>query len=96
MVLFEVFSYGSYQAGLERLGPVESVLDVGANIGLVSVYFAGVFPHARFVCVEPSPGSFELLQENLWRNVADAAAINAAVAVRSGAALLHEPESGTQ
>lgn len=44
---------------------VETVLDVGANIGAAALYFHSHFPQARLLCVEPSPLAFPLLQRNL-------------------------------
>jgi FkbM family methyltransferase len=84
VILFEVFAYEAYDIGLERIGVPETILDVGANIGLMSVYLAGRYPDARFVCVEPSPTSYALLRENLERNVPRSEAFNGAVMTESG------------
>lgn len=45
--------------------PVRSVLDLGANIGLSSLYFAWNFPQADIYAIEPADSNFELLQRNL-------------------------------
>ena len=46
---------------------VNSVVDLGAHIGLTTLYFAQYFPMARFVCVEPNPANVEILKRNiLW------------------------------
>jgi FkbM family methyltransferase len=49
-----------------RLGPqdVKVVLDIGANIGIASLYFASSFPHAAVHAFEPDPGNCELLAAN--------------------------------
>lgn len=56
---------------LEALGkivkPGELVLDVGANIGNHSVFFAGVC-QARVVAFEPNPEALVLLRENISAN----------------------------
>ena len=44
-------------------GP-ETILDLGANIGLTTVFLGAVYPAAQIVAVEPDPSSFELLQRN--------------------------------
>ena len=52
-------------------GEVRTILDVGANIGAASVYFALHYPQARILAFEPSPRSYELLLANTkdFRNV---------------------------
>lgn len=45
-------------------GEVETILDLGANIGLAAAYFAAAYPEARILAVEPDPGSFRLLKRN--------------------------------
>ena len=51
---------------LEEAGflEVETILDLGANIGLASAYLGAVYPKARICAVEPDPGSFRLLKRN--------------------------------
>jgi FkbM family methyltransferase len=41
------------------------IVDVGANIGLTSLYFAVMYPEARLFCFEPLPENVELLRMNL-------------------------------
>jgi len=40
-------------------------LDVGANIGLASIYFANKYPEATIVAIEPEESNFELLKKNV-------------------------------
>jgi len=49
-----------------RLKPedVKVVLDIGANIGVASVYFAGIFPNAVIHSFEPEPGNCVVLKAN--------------------------------
>lgn len=42
----------------------ETILDLGANIGLTAAYFGATYPDARILAVEPDPASFELLKRN--------------------------------
>jgi FkbM family methyltransferase len=44
------------------------ILDVGANIGLSALAFAGLVPAGRILAVEPSPQSVAALRETLRRN----------------------------
>ena len=60
----EVFSGKSYTR-LPYIEDVKTVLDVGANIGAATLYFAANYPQARILAFEPDPQSYELL----WRNV---------------------------
>jgi len=90
--LFEVLGLGCYDIDFSPLGTVESCLDVGANIGAASLFFAGRFPHARFVCVEPSPSSYALLETNVRSNIPGGAAIHAAVTVEPTMVVVEEGE----
>ncbi len=41
------------------------IIDCGANVGYASAYFLSRFPSARVIAIEPDPGNFALLQENM-------------------------------
>jgi len=43
----------------------ETVVDLGANIGLSYRLLRARYPAARFVCVEPDPGNLEVLRANV-------------------------------
>jgi hypothetical protein len=43
-------------------------IDVGANVGLWSLYAASVAPHAKIVAIEPEPGNLERLRFNIGCN----------------------------
>jgi FkbM family methyltransferase len=40
------------------------IVDAGANIGLATLYFAGKFPQAKIVAIEPEASNYELLLRN--------------------------------
>jgi FkbM family methyltransferase len=82
--IFEVLGCEAYGVDLALAGRVRTVLDLGANVGFATVYFARRLPGARFCCVEPSARSLPLLRENLRRNVPAAAAIHAAAVGEPG------------
>lgn len=65
----EIFTEDIYHLDLETSHPL--FLDLGAHLGLASLYFAHRFPAARVLAVEPHPVSFQLLQENIWHNRLD-------------------------
>jgi FkbM family methyltransferase len=82
----EVFEHEHYRLPLERTP--QTILDLGANIGLSSVYFARLFPAAQLACVEPAPDNVRMLARNLALNDVRASVIEAAVDVNDGQVLL--------
>lgn len=44
---------------------VETIIDVGANIGIAAVYFACAYPNARILAFEPAPYCFDVLAANV-------------------------------
>jgi FkbM family methyltransferase len=62
-VFHQVFGRLDYAMELPRTP--KHIVDLGANIGLAAAYFAGRFPTAEIVCVEPDEGNFRMLQTNI-------------------------------
>src|SRR5882724_2862803 len=63
-----------------ELAPGDTVVDVGAHIGVVSIYLAQRHPEVRILAYEAVPRVFELLTANLRRNrVHNVTAFNLAV-----------------
>lgn len=50
---------------VSRLERCDTVIDLGANIGLASLYFASRYPSCQLFAVEPNPGTHRLLTANL-------------------------------
>ena len=50
---------------LPRRVEPQVIWDVGANIGIASVYFAAMYPRAEVYCFEPLGDNLELLQRNV-------------------------------
>jgi FkbM family methyltransferase len=69
-VFDEIFLERAYQpcvAALpDPLGPV-TLIDLGANIGLSALFLARALSVDQIIAVEPDPGNFALLSENLNR-----------------------------
>jgi FkbM family methyltransferase len=84
--LAEVFERRLYD--LSAVG-VKRVLDLGANIGLATLFFASRFPEAEFACVEPSPGNQVMLREAIRLNHIRATVFEGAVGTDTGEADLH-------
>jgi FkbM family methyltransferase len=73
------------------LDPGDSLIDVGANVGIVSfqcIPFVG--PNGRVIAVEPQPACVELLQESIRLNqIANLEVHRIALSDRPGQAMLH-------
>ncbi len=56
--------------GLTGLGlkPGDTVVDVGANVGLVAMAVSRLYPGVRVIAMEPHPVTFGMLSRNLIRN----------------------------
>lgn len=59
------------------------ILDIGANIGLATLWFKHRYPDARIIAVEPDPESFALLERNT-RGIAGVERVNAALTAADG------------
>jgi FkbM family methyltransferase len=64
-VFDEIFVRHEYRPICEQLRHHQVILDLGANVGYASAFFASRFPGARIIAVEPDPVNFELCCENL-------------------------------
>jgi FkbM family methyltransferase len=62
------------------------VVDLGANIGLTSVWLAKTYGATRIVAVEPDPSNAKLVRQNLRANGIDATVIEAAIGSSDGTA----------
>ncbi len=65
------------------------ILDLGANIGLASIYFNALWPKVPILAFEPSYDNFVLLQKNTAQFVPMIKLENAAVSNRFGIGDLH-------
>lgn len=62
----EIFSEQIYH--FESDGPQPIIIDVGAHIGLATLYFKSIYPEAKVTCFEPVPENFKLLEQNVYEN----------------------------
>ncbi|XZE54241.1 FkbM family methyltransferase [Planctomycetaceae bacterium SH139] len=53
------------QYEVELSGPVEYIVDAGANAGFSSFFFLNRYPNARVIAIEPDPENFEVARRNL-------------------------------
>ncbi len=54
-----------YRVVLRAVENVQTLIDLGANIGLATLYLAYNYPTCRILCVEPNSETYELLNRNV-------------------------------
>jgi FkbM family methyltransferase len=81
-VLHEIFGSACYALPFDP-SRLKIVVDLGANIGITTLYLAAMAPEARFLCVEPAPRNANLLRRNV-AVVRHAIVVQAAAANESG------------
>jgi FkbM family methyltransferase len=66
-IFHEIFTSLCYEvpAQFAPAGSRVVIVDLGANIGLTTLFLAARFPDATHICVEPNPSNVELLRRNL-------------------------------
>jgi FkbM family methyltransferase len=92
-ILFEVFGDRIYD--VDRRMPVRRIIDLGANTGLATLFFASLWPEAEIACVEPSPANAEVLKNTIELNRLHARVFQAAVGVSEGHATFFESTDPT-
>lgn len=68
VVLREVFHYGFYDHEKTPIAPCATIVDIGAHVGMFATMAAARAPGARIVAMEPFPGNYQLLVQNLALN----------------------------
>ena len=61
----ELFILEVYRVVLDHVPNCRTIIDLGANIGLASLYFAMRYPHSTILPVEPNAQNHELLTQNM-------------------------------
>src|SRR3954468_13533302 len=65
-VFKQVMAFGQYNYNGQNGGsPVETIIDLGANVGLSAVYFKTKYPNAQVIAVEPEKKNYEQMMKNL-------------------------------
>lgn len=92
----EIWRYHEYTPPETRQMQPQTIVDIGANIGFFSVYAVERWKSARVVAVEPEPGNFKQLEQNLCSTQAqNVQCLQCAVAGQSGTEKLFlKQESG--
>lgn len=63
--ILEIWLEQSYTQYLPPPMPGAVILDVGANVGLFTIWMARRFPNCRVVALEPFPDNYQLLLQNV-------------------------------
>ena len=95
-MLFEIFKREDYRLPIQKsLSDAAVVVDLGANIGLASVFFQqNYFPNARFILVEPSPKNLLVLGKNAASALKKAEIAPIAISDKQGLVEINDDEVG--
>jgi FkbM family methyltransferase len=91
----EIFVNACYLRGGVSLEPGDTVVDVGAHVGLASLFFHRCMRDLQFIDIEPSPPTFGSLTRNLASNGVRATPLNMGVADREEVREFHFYPSAT-
>jgi FkbM family methyltransferase len=80
----EIFKQETYLRHGVTLHPGDTVFDIGANIGMFTLFVQHRFPGARVYAFEPAPPTFEALRENVARYCPDSQAFNYGISGENG------------
>ncbi len=85
-----VFLKSTYDVPGLRWESLDSIIDVGANVGAATIWLAARAPRARIAAVEPNPEVWQFLAQNVQVNGLDSRVqlIRAALGAASGTAYL--------
>jgi FkbM family methyltransferase len=85
MMIHETWVEHVYTPSTFHVGEHETVVDLGANIGVFTLFAALITPRGRVVSYEPDPDTFAILLRNIDRNrVSNVETIKAGVLDRRG------------
>lgn len=84
----QIFRRGEYDLPLAR--PPRVIVDVGANIGLASRFFAARYPQARILALEPATVNYAQLCKNV-AGIPGITPVHAALWSEAGEVELHNP-----
>jgi FkbM family methyltransferase len=65
---WETFKRGQYSHAGFELQVDDTVIDIGANIGMFALWAEPQIPQGRLICIEPNPYALECLRMNVRQN----------------------------
>jgi FkbM family methyltransferase len=81
-IFSELFLHNYYD--LKIVAKPRNILDLGANIGLTTLFWNKAYPDSQLACVEPMPNNLDILKWNIAENKVNVTVIEGAVAVQDG------------
>jgi len=96
-IFHEIWDHERYTAGsISVVARHGTIVDIGAHIGLFSLFASKVLQANRIISVEPDFANFELLSKNISANhVENASLVKAAIAGESGEKRIYNTSSNT-
>ncbi|MFJ5772735.1 FkbM family methyltransferase [Streptomyces sp. NPDC093094] len=92
--VWQEFSDGLYARSVAVLRPGDTIVDVGAHVGLTALLLAGTQPGIRVVACEPAPPTYACLADNFFRLLPKGVPVNTAIGASAGTAeLTYYPQS---
>lgn len=90
-IFYEIFLNEVYKTA--SLSSATLIVDLGANIGLASLYFTNKCTGAKIIAVEPDPGNANILRMNLAKQISEnkAVVVEAAIADKEQQLFLYSP-----
>ena len=64
MLIFQSIFYTEEYRAPSSLKEVQTIIDLGANIGISAVYFSHTHPQAKIIALEPEVSNFRMLELN--------------------------------
>lgn len=84
-ILSEVFEHQHYNIECNiNISSQVVIVDLGANAGFTSIYFAKKYKNLKLICVEPMPDNIAILRENLSVNNVNAVIYDSAISTFDG------------
>jgi FkbM family methyltransferase len=83
-IFHEIFTNECYRMPHAILPQAGTIVDLGANIGISTLFLSQLFPESRFVCVEPNPFNAAVLRRNVAWLGPRVSVIECAIAEYSG------------
>jgi FkbM family methyltransferase len=87
----QIFVSKNYKIQMEYAPQI--IVDLGANIGMTSIFFANQFPGAKIYAVEPEESNFEMLKKNTGQ-YSNIIAINKAIWIHDGTLVIEDTGKG--
>lgn len=84
----EIFTKNLYY--FETENPAPYIIDIGAHIGMSTLYFKKIYPFSEIVAVEPFKENIKLLKQNISQNGLDKVTVlEVAVTEQEGTSTIH-------